>query len=104
MAWECDDEDAGEEDELLGEKDDSSMSRRCSSEPILSFGTRWERWKYERRLQYFETYANSWRDMRTSSSLGIAARTWPLVGAGRSRRYRGIVVLGIVGGVFATVG
>ena len=91
------------EDELLCEKGDSSMSRRCSSEPILSLGTRWDRWKYERRLQYFETYARSWRDMRTSSSLGIAARTWPLVGVGRSRRYRGMVALGIVGGVLAAV-
>lgn len=41
--------------------------------------------------------------MRTSSSLGIAAKTCPLVGVGRSRRYRGIVALGIVGGVFAAV-
>lgn len=72
---ECECDDVGEEDELLGEKGDSSMSRRCSSESILSFGTKWERWKYDRRLQYFETYARSWSDMRTSSSLGIAART-----------------------------
>lgn len=41
--------------------------------------------------------------MRTSSSLGMAARTWPLVGVGRSRRYRGMVALGIVGGVRAAV-
>lgn len=46
----------GEEDEDEGEKGwASSRSRRCSSDPILSFGTRCDRWKYERRLQYFET-------------------------------------------------
>lgn len=99
---ECECDDVGEE-ELLGEKGDSSMSRRCNSDPILSLGTRWERWKYDRRLQYFETYAKSCRDMRTSSSLGIAAKTWPLVGVGRSRRYRGMVAFGMVGGVLAAV-
>jgi len=65
----------GEDEDELEDKDDSSRSRRWSSEPIFSFGTRWDFWKYDRRLQYFETYAKSWRDMRTSSSLGIAART-----------------------------
>jgi hypothetical protein len=39
--------------------------------------------------------------MRTSSSLGMAARTWPLAGVERSRRYRGSVALGIVGAVFS---
>lgn len=38
----CDWDDDGEEDELFGEKEDSSMSRRCNSEPILSLGTKWE--------------------------------------------------------------
>lgn len=51
-------------------------------------------------MQYFETYAKSCKDISTSSSRGIAANTCPLVG--RSRRYRGIVVLGIVGGVLFT--
>ncbi len=69
----------------MGEDDEgeygllSSISRRCSSEPILSLGTRCDFWKYERRLQYLETYASSCKDMRTSSSRGMAARTWPLV-------------------------
>jgi hypothetical protein len=66
----------GEEDDDDGENGLlSSTSRRWSSEPILSLGTRWDRWKYDRRLQYFETYARSWSDIKTSSSLGIAART-----------------------------
>jgi len=100
----CDVEEVGEEVDDPREKDDSSTSSRWSSDPIFNFGTRWDFWKYDRRLQYFETYAKSCRDMRTSSSLGIAARTWPLVGVGLSRRYRGIVVFGIVGGVLMTVG
>lgn len=95
-------EEVGEDDEV-GEKGFvSSTSRRWSSEPILSLGTKCDFWKYERKLQYFETYARSWRDINTSSSRGIAARTCPLAGVGRSRRYRGIVALGIVGGVLAT--
>jgi hypothetical protein len=67
--------------EIEGEDDDgenelpSSASSRCSSEPILSFGTRWDFWKYDLKLQYFETYAKSCSDIKTSSSLGIAART-----------------------------
>lgn len=39
--------------------------------------------------------------MRTSSSLGMAARTWPLAGVDLSRRYRGRLVLGMVGGGFS---
>lgn len=42
--------------------------------------------------------------MRTSSSRGMAASTWPLVGAGRSSKYRGMVTLGMAGGVFAAGG
>lgn len=68
-------DDVGEHVEEPGENGDSSRSRRCNSEPIFNFGTRWDFWKYDLRLQYFETYAKSWRDIRTSSSLGIAAST-----------------------------
>lgn len=41
--------------EDVGDVEDSSRSRRCSSGPIFNFGTRCDHWKYERRLQYFET-------------------------------------------------
>jgi len=38
---------------------DSSASSRWSSDPILSLGTRWDFWKYDRKLQYFDTYASN---------------------------------------------
>lgn len=51
-----------------------ASSSISSSLPILRRGTRCVCWKYERRLQYLETYASSWRARRTSSSRGMAAR------------------------------